>query len=119
MSYFYGEAKSGKKLHMGSFRVGDEIDAFCGCSIHEWEQGERPPKSKVSEYCKNCFRAYAWQAMVIEVGEMARLTEEIERLIETPFVSIATMKEELSMLIGRLRQVDEDAFTPHQVQVHR
>lgn len=74
---FYGEAKTGKKIHMGNYIVAgrghasdwgghasDWVWAFCGADIATWEAGERPPVSRADEFCKNCFRAYAWNIML-------------------------------------------------------
>lgn len=74
--YYYGNSVAGKKLHLGNYVLSgrghaDYVFSFCGTDILSWEQGERPPGSRVDEFCKNCLRTYAWESMTIVVTSQA------------------------------------------------
>lgn len=92
--FFYGSTNLGRKIHMGnSFKAvpiggGKRTIAvsFCGVWMLAWEEGERPPGSRTDEFCKNCFRSFAWDHMVYAISQeevvhsrLRRLADEAER----------------------------------------
>lgn len=66
--YYYGQTYRGLRIHMGNFVLKgrgrrEVVYTFCGNEMLSWDEGERPPYSQVEEFCRNCFRTYAWEIM--------------------------------------------------------
>ena len=66
---FYGWTPTGKRIHLGDeARVWPAqkgygthvVDTFCGSIMRAWEDGSMPSAGRVTEFCRNCFRALAW-----------------------------------------------------------
>lgn len=62
-----GKTPQGGKVHLGSVvRQGQSrpwVPTFCGADMLAWDEYERPPSEKAGEFCRNCFRSYAWKVM--------------------------------------------------------
>lgn len=63
---YYGTSQTGKRIHFGTeilHPAGKEwrVVAHCGNSIVSHSLDE-PMPSRVTEFCKNCFRTAAWDA---------------------------------------------------------
>ena len=78
--YYYGETPHGHRIHIGNWiervqgtgrRQNRVVATFCGSFMLEWEEGIRPPTSRASDFCKNCFRSIAWEIMVSQMGSLA------------------------------------------------
>ncbi len=64
---YFGSTPTGKRLHLGDesrVLTATErlyvVDTFCGCIMRAWEDGSMPSYGRVTEFCRNCFRALAW-----------------------------------------------------------
>lgn len=77
---YYGHTPKGKKVHLGdrvqyslvNRRREARVDTFCGAAMLAYENGELPPASLAQEFCKNCFRSYAWEVMLERMEQLAR-----------------------------------------------
>lgn len=70
---FYGTTPYGRRIHIGNWisprhRSRENfVFTFCGNEMTAWEEGERPPSSKADEFCKVCFRSFAWEYFVVGI----------------------------------------------------
>ena len=79
---YYGWTPTGKRIHLGdATRVWQGkpsatyvVDTFCNAIMRAWEDGSMPPAGRVTEFCRNCFRALAWaeyeKRMLVSGGEI-------------------------------------------------
>lgn len=62
---YYGTTRYGHRLHLGQevLSNGVVVIAYCGniLSALDLDRGWQP--TRVSEYCRTCFRKVAWQAL--------------------------------------------------------
>lgn len=67
MIYLYGGTPTGSRIHLGQVvrqnATHQWVPTFCGCDMLTWSEGDRPPLSKAEDYCRNCFRTFAWHFM--------------------------------------------------------
>lgn len=74
---YYGRTPKGKRIHLGDklqYATNREtrVDTFCGAAMLAWEEGAMPPPSFREEFCRNCFRSYAWEVMLEKLELLAR-----------------------------------------------
>ena len=107
---------------MGNFVMssnrGQWVETFCGNEMLAWEEGERPPGSRVEDFCKNCFRRYAWQIMVDQVGAEAdkdSLADRLDAFLEDTAIrtlSTAVFAEKIKNIVTDYRKEVEGTFIP-------
>lgn len=73
---YYGKTPAGKKLHMGTKvipYIGDtrsfQVQTFCGAQMVSDDTDLRPDLRL--EFCRNCFRAMAWQLLMDHMEKQA------------------------------------------------
>lgn len=109
--FYYGATKTGKRIHLGDFVMtqrgaSDWVETFCGVMMDSWEEGEQPPGSRVTDFCRNCFRTYAWQIMVDSLGNLATNSSHINQLED--FLAEAQLRRwTADTVVGQLRQLTE------------
>lgn len=76
---YYGTSQFGLRIHFGEIVLFPEandpekwvIQAHCGARLTEHDIDD-PVPSKVTDYCRSCFRAIAWQAFEASLQSLAR-----------------------------------------------
>lgn len=116
---FYGQTSWGKKVHLGTEVVPyPNVDSsilvvrtFCGAYMVSPETGSMPPGSYAKEFCKLCFRTYAFDLMVEklekEASEQDALAARLELMARTATAedwSSIRFLSELNDLAEELRQ---------------
>lgn len=100
---FYGETTTGRRIHIGNWlsprHTSREtwVYTFCGSEMSTWEEGERPPLSRAEDFCRNCFRAYAWQTF-LNTAASAPATVPVPALVYSKVV--APSVEKLASLLS-------------------
>ena len=61
------------------------VDTRCGNQMTAWEDGQRPPASRVEDACKTCFREDMWEAYVNDVKgeEQRKLARRLDEIADT------------------------------------
>lgn len=85
---FYGETLTGRRIHIGNWLSPrlhgreDWVYTFCGSEMRSWKEGDRPPVSRANDFCRSCFRRYAWAIMLRHLDDAPTLgsvyTETVE-----------------------------------------
>lgn len=105
--FFYGNISRHTKVHMGDLvlrgrgRV-DEVETFCGHVMTSWEPGQQPPGDRAGDFCRNCFRAYAWRFMVNSVTA-AVMNSSFAQIVETTINRAEAETWDSQQLTGELR----------------